>query len=499
MILDILNEIARTGSTNAKLELLKAQKENEMLKRIYRLTYHPQIQFGIKKVPDFETDLGTYQLEEALDFMENHLATRKCTGHNAINRMSQILSGLRKEDSEVIARIIKRDLECGASSTMANKVWKDLIPKQPQMLAQPYSEKAIAKIKFPAIAQLKADGARCFAEIRGYESRDDVKMYSRAGNEYQGLDGLKDELMAIYKKLSNVYPNGITIDGELVSTCVPKEDNDPFAFLSGEKENTQTEAVVNRQTSNGLANKALKGTITESEANTMSFQVWDIYSNDIAYGEKKSDSYEIRFDELEAFSHGYKKIIIIESQIVENISEARAVYQKYLDKGLEGIILKNIDGKWEDKRSNNQVKFKDEIDIDLRIVDFIVHSKDDQKVGSFLLESDCGKIKVKSGSGLRDTDQIKTKDEDEFGESIWVDIPITERHELNRAKLFTEIEEHIANGLIVELVCNGYTTAEGRTDSVSLFLPIIKRLRFDKDTTNTFAEKFPDSKFFEGK
>lgn len=502
MILDILKLIAKTSSTNAKLAILKTHSDNELLKRVYRLTYHPQIQFGIKKIPfyDRQRSAPTTALSEALDFLEFRLAKREVTGNAAIELLSEMLCEMLSDDAEVITRIIKRDLECGASSTMANKVWKNIIPKQPQMLAQPFSEKALTKIKFPALAQLKADGARCFAEIRGHESRDDVKLYSRAGNEYQGLNDLKDELMAIYKKLQFVYPNGITIDGELVylETKSTKSD-DPFDFLDGAGvETDKVETVVNRQTSNGFANKALKGTITPEEAKNMSFQVWDIYSNDVAYGEAKSDTYQIRFDELNAFASGYSKIIIIESQTVENIQQARAVYQNYLDQGLEGIILKNVDGKWENKRSDNQIKFKDVIDVDLKIVGYVPHSKDSNKVGSFLLESDCGRIKVKSGSGLRDTDSIKTDELDENEEAIWVPIPIEERHELNRARLFTIIDELIENGTIVELECNGYTTAEGRTDCVSLFLPIIKRLRFDKTETNTFAEIFPNSNLFKG-
>ena len=68
------------------------------------------------------------------------------------------------------------------------------------MLASSYDEKGIKKnIKFPAFAQLKADGARAFAEIRGDEL-DDVKILSRAGNEYLGLDLLKQQLIEMTKE-----------------------------------------------------------------------------------------------------------------------------------------------------------------------------------------------------------------------------------------------------------------------------------------------------------
>lgn len=499
MILDILNKIAATDSTNEKLAILKLNANRTNMQDVYRLAYHPRLQYGIKKVPDYivqGSDTET-TLDQVLHILEHTIAARKVTGHAAIALLSESLAGLPEADAIVVERIIKRDLECGASSTIANKVWKNLIPKQPQMLASAMSEKALAEIKYPAYAQLKADGARCFAEIRG-ETVDDVKLLSRAGNEYLGLDLIKQELINRTKAYRSVH-GSVMVDGELVYFAQEKTGTQAvgldwmFDNVEVQKEElkpNEKKVVALRSESNGIANKSLKGTIGKQEAASMSFQIWDLVPLDVVYGEVKSSiNYEVRFNLLSEIFADSRQIVVIENTIVNNVEEAKAIYKEYVAQGLEGIILKNIDSLWENKRSKNLVKFKEEIIIDLRVVGIQPHSKDPSKLGAIFVESDDRKIKVRCGSGFTDTNAVKVKGE-------WIPIPFDELDELNRTKLMSLEDEVI--GRIVEIKCNGWISAEGRKDSVSLFLPIIMSFRNDKDETNIIDDVFPEaSKYLE--
>lgn len=488
-IFDILNEIKATDSTNTKLEILKANADNKLLKEVYRLAYHPRLQYGIKKIPYYDPQSIDEEvtIEATLLFLEHQLAERQVTGNKAIVQLQWYLSGLPPADAIVIERIIKRDLDCGASSTIANKVWKGLIPSQPQMLASSMSEKALSHIKFPAIAQLKADGARCFAEIRG-ESVEDVKFLSRAGNEYKGLDSIARELIAATRDYRKLF-GPVMVDGELVAVKRPVKATTDLENMFATTDINDTsyldqKNVVLRSESNGLANKSLKGTISKQEANSISFQVWDLVPLDVVYDGKQSKMYTERFEDLSSILKHSDRVLIIESTVVYNIEEARAIYKKYVEQGLEGIILKNTFALWENKRSKNQVKFKEEIVIDLRVVDVQVHNKDSSKLGAVFLESDDRLIKVKCGSGFTDTNAVKVKGE-------WISIPYKDLDELNRTKLWIDQDELI--GTIAEIKCNGWIAAEGRKDSVSLFLPVIQGLRHDKDETNTLADVFPDA------
>lgn len=478
MILDIINELASIGSTKEKEAIIRRHKDNELLKRVFRMAYDGKLQYYIKKIPADVQYLGTMTLSEALDFLENELAPRKITGNAAIEKLAIVINSLshgEPGEEEVLKKVLLRDLRCGASRSIANKVWKNLIPEQPQMLASSYDEKGIKKnIKFPAFAQLKADGARAFAEIRGDEL-DDVKILSRAGNEYLGLDLLKQQLIEMTKEARERHPGGVMIDGELVyhAVATPAGPLDDIFGDLPELSKAKEFKEESRTMSNGLANKSLKGTISAKEAAGMKFQVWDYVPLDVVYSEGKQSgfAYDVRFRALEMMVQGYSQMILIENHIVHNLDEAKAIYRKYVDDGLEGIILKNIGAFWENIRSKNLYKFKEVITIDLRIVDIYEHSKQPGKAGGFYLESECGLIKVKAGSGLKDK-------------------PGKDAHELDRTKIWENKNDYI--GGILESECNGWLAAEGRTDYVKLFLPIAIKMRRDKDVANTFADIWGD-------
>lgn len=485
MILEILEKVAETGSSKVKQQIIQDNVKNETLKRVFRMAYSKRIMYGIKKFPqpgEQSQSYGMLTLDDGLDLLENVLATRQLTGNAAIKELSDFIADMKPGDVEVIRRVIARDLRIGAGSTIANKVWKNLIPAQPQMLANPYSEKNVSHIKFPAYAQLKADGARCFAEIKG-DTVDDVKLLSRAGNEYLGLDKLKAELIKATANARETNPDGILIDGELVWFAVEPQVEDNLDSLFGESSEEQVEQIVSSRTEgNGIANKALKGTISAIEADGIKFQVWDFVPL-TTYQGFKSAAYQVRFHELSEAVKGLSRVILIENTIVNDIKEARAVYAKYVEQGLEGIILKNVFGLWEDRRSKNQVKFKEVIAFDLECVDTYPHRQDPNKLGGVYLRSKCGRIRVKAGSGFKDTTHIK----DKKGE--WQIIPMSERDELDREYLWSIRDELL--GTIFEGECNNWLTAEGRKEPyVSLFLPIIKKRRHDKTTANTFEDIF---------
>lgn len=494
MIIDILNELAATDSINEKKAIMEREKGNELLKRVFIMAYSKRFNYGIKKWGTRAKDEIHLTLEDMLYMLEEKLAKRVVTGNAAIEKLEIALSQTSEGDAEVIRRVLMRDLECGTGPTIANKIWKNCIPEQPQMLASAYDEKLIQKhIKWPAFAQLKADGARCFAEV----TDDGVKFFSRAGNEYQGLHKLAKELMIITEDARKRHPSGVMIDGELVyhtPKVEPKADNDLFGMFEEPEELSKAAEFqnVDRSTSNGLANKSLKGTISQVEASGMKLQAWDYVPLDVVYseGEKPGFAYDVRFRALEAMIaegvalHGFDSVILIENQWVYNLKEAREVYKKYVDQGLEGIILKNMGSFWENKRSKNLIKFKEVIDIAMEIVGFYPHSKDPNKLGGVQLKSLCGKITTDCGSGFKDTTRVKVKGK-------WVDIPIDERDEMDRERLMVEALSGNLVGRIADCECNGWVHSKGRKDgTVGIFLPIIKGFRFDKTSADTFEDVF---------
>jgi ATP-dependent DNA ligase len=424
-ILSILDELASIPSSNDKLATLKKHANGELgelLQDVLRLTYDKSYNFYIKKIPE-HTPSGMKDLTWGLDEL-SVLYTRAKTGNDGIAHLAGILSMVNDDDAEVICKIINRDVSAGFSEGTINKCWAGLIPELPMMLAQPMKDKFIAKIKYPAIAQLKADGARCIAVIDGM----DVKLFSRNYKGYYGLEGLCDELATIKK-------GRYVVDGELV--CVDKKGN-----------------VLERKVSNGVINKSSKGTISFAEAETVRFQVWDLipfeeYFHEDDYNEPTHQ----RFANVVEMCKDAKRVFPIDSFVVKNLDEAREIFQRYVEKGLEGIILKNMNAPWENKRSNHSVKFKVEIDSDMIVTGMYEgQGKYVGMMGGLVCESADGKVVVNVGSGFNDADR----------EHFWN----------NQSDIV---------GQVIEIKHNGLIKAKTKDAVYSVFLPIFKFIRDDKD------------------
>jgi hypothetical protein len=379
MIIDILNEIAATPSRNEKEAILRREKDNELLKRVFFLAYDPFTQFYIRKIPKYETKLRIdfITLDESINGVSGlaHLSSRTFTGNAGINHLQFLLSMSSAGDAQVLERIIAKDLKCGASDSTANKVWPGLVHEYPCMLCTPFDEKIAAKFKFPALAQLKMDGMRFNAIVKDGK----CEFRSRNGKEINLLGNLEHEFVALARGLNLVY------DGELL---VVIEDS-----------------IQDRQTGNGILNKAVKGTISSVEAASVQATVWDVIPYDQFKAGEGTDQYSIRFAMLESASLP-NKIRLVESNVVDSLDEAQRIFEGYLTQGQEGIILKDMSGVWQDKRVKTQVKFKAELDCDLKIVAIQPGTgKYEGMVGAYICESEDGVIKVDVGSGLSDEDR----------------------------------------------------------------------------------------------
>ena len=180
---------------------------------------------------------------------------------------------------------------------------------------------------------------------------------------------------------------------------------------------------------------------------------------------KYNVAYETRFDYLQnLIESGSKKLTIIETREVNSFEEAAKFYNELLQRGEEGAVLKNLDGIWKDHTSPNQVKMKVKDPADLLCVGTYAHSKTSIKrgsktidtskwIGGLNLESADGIIKVNTGSGLVDADRAK------------------------------DPSEYI--GKIIELEYNEITDDKS-TGQKSLFLPIFKCIRIDKDEADDY-------------
>ena len=422
MILQILNELASTSSRLEKESIMFREKDNELLKQVYFLAYDPFTQFYQRKIPKYTPNTNPVgdNLDWGMDQLVTMLASRKVTGNAAIEHLQYVLENVSDKNALVLERIIGKDLKCGASDSTANKIWPGLVHDYPCMLASGYDEKLVAKIKWPAFAQLKMDGMRFNAIVKNGK----CEFRTRNGKEVNLLGNLEAEFIALAAGENTVF------DGELV---VMDEENWQY---------------LDRQTGNGILNKAVKGTITLELANRVCATLWDIIPYEDFQNSISKHAYKHRFALLEAMHLDSGKIRIVSNQIVANLEEARTLFERYLAEGQEGIILKDSMGLWENKRSRGQIKFKGELECDLKIVGIQEGTgKYVGKIGAYICESEDGILKCDVGSGFKDDQRII--DQSVIGKVIAVKYNARIKNKQGRDSLFLPIFLEIREDKIV--------------------------------------------------
>lgn len=426
---EFFNHLASDAGRNFKIAELEKHKDNDLLQTVIILALDPFTQFYIRKIPKYNRGIHSIPLVQSCKQLKK-LASREYTGNAAIDMLTSLLESSTPDDAKVLERIIQKDLKCGVSISTVNKVWPGMIHEYPCMLCSPSDEKLISKFEFPAIVQLKMDGMRFNAIVKNGK----VEYRSRNGKEIHGIQHLDEDFLNMGGSKNRVF------DGELVV-------NDKGVILD-------------RQTGNGILNKAVKGTISNLESHKIRATVWDVIDyEDFTVG-YSGVPYRERFERIAA-SLRSDAVHLVEHQMVESITEAREVFDRYLAAGEEGIILKAGTAPWENKRVKHQLKFKGELECDLQIVDVQEGTgKYVGMLGAIVCQSgsDDGKtVTVSVGSGFSDDHRI----------NLW----------------------NIRNELLGKIVALKYNSRiKNKQGGDSLFLPIFLEIREDKTDADNYKE-----------
>lgn len=430
---EFFESLASNNSRNFKIEQLEQQRNNTLLREVVRLALDPFTQFYIRKIPKYTPNTGEgIALKFALDSLYD-LSSRQVTGNAGIAHLKGMLEALNIEDAKVIERIIAKDLKCGVAISTANAVWTGLVSEYPVMLCSQFEQKLVDKVKFPALVQTKMDGMRFNAIVRNGA----VEYRSRNGKEIQLLGNLDEDFIALAGDIDCVF------DGELIV----KDKG----------------IILDRQTGNGILNKANKGTISDLEAHKVRATIWDVIPF-IQFSEGRCDvPYGKRWDSLCTLVNKNKpnKVSTVQSWEVENYETAKALFEELLQRGEEGIILKDKSGVWEDKRAKHQIKFKGEMECDLEILAVEEGTgKYAGKLGAVVCGSrleDGKRLTVSVGSGFNDAHR----------DNLWA----------------------IRDSLIGKIVAVKYNMRiQNKQGEESLFLPIFVEVRSDKDVADSIGD-----------
>ena len=344
-----------------------------------RLALDPMITFGVKQVPQSKKDGPGLSFAEFVG-LASQLRDRELTGHDARDAIEETMNEATVDEwNHWYRRILIKDLKCGVSEKTINNVVKktkrnDLkIPTFNCMLAHDSAnhEKKMVGKKF---LDYKLDGVRVVTIILNGV----VTMYSRNGKQFINFGHIEKELENLLGKDS--HKGGIVLDGEMVSS----------SFQALMKQVHRKDNV---------------------EATDAQYALFDILPLDEFQKGVSTLGCRARHKQLlETIPESSDTMFVVEKIECDlDTAEGQKIFSDYnkmaIDKGFEGIMIKDVDALYECKRSHFMLKAKPFIEVSLEIVDTEEGTgRNVGKLGALICEGkDDGKfIRVNVGSGLSD-------------------------------------------------------------------------------------------------
>jgi len=379
----IIQELESNNSRLFKEDVIKREAEanNDLFFEGCRLALDPLVSFGVKQVPQAEKD-GPGCSWEQFKELATKLSNRSATGHAARDLIEFHMNiSTKSEWNDWYRRILIKDLRCGVSEKTINNVVKKVnkdytVPVFTCMLAHD-SANHEKKLTGEKLLDYKLDGVRVLAIYDA--DTDAVTMYSRNGKQFHNFTHIEKEIV---DTLASKFTESMVLDGEMVSS----------SFQALMKQVHRKDNV---------------------EATDAKFALFDVLTlKEFKQGKSKLGCWDRhqQLQDLLADAKTDSNIFVVDKVECDfNTDEGQKTFKEYnataIEKGFEGIMIKDRNAPYECKRSHYMLKAKPFIEVSLEVVATEEGTgRNTGKLGALICEgTDDGKfIKVNVGSGLTD-------------------------------------------------------------------------------------------------
>lgn len=352
-----IEQIAAETSRNGKQELLAELLNTEMGKFIVKWAYDPFITYGLKPIKagsNFTTK--TEFTIQGIEPLLHKLSQRELTGNAAADVVRVAFEASTDDGSDLLFRILSKDLRCGIAESSIQTVMPGLIPVFAVMRAHHYEEKRIKS--WPQVVEPKLDGYRftflCREGSGGF--------FTRSGKRAPAAEHLVEPM--IQTALTALENDKIR--GDLSYTLSSKPGH-----LGAYTRSSLNFMVDGEMTVNDTFAETGALRRTSETAKDALFNVFDIMSfTDFDASGSVGSPYMSRRSLVEQFvSHADDKIITKTPRyLVNSHAEIMELYDKFQERGLEGAMVKDPKGLYDKKKSYGWLKIKAEETDDLYIV-----------------------------------------------------------------------------------------------------------------------------------
>lgn len=363
-VLRILDEIAKTSSTKDKVSVIKRYKNDVMFNRVCHYALNPFYAFNIREIKPSPIVVRKPTTMGIFNFLDTLRTQRGATDED--RKMLSRLSSIDAATVEVVNRILKKDLRCGASAKLFNKAGMTIPQHEVCLCIDDYEKfKKHAKTVDNACWSLKLDGVRVWAII---QPNGEIKYVSRNGKEYPNFSLFDEEIWTLRNRLIKQHDRKesevVILDGEVISK---------------EKDFQKQMQNVRR----------LKG------ADSSKFQ-FHIFDHVITY-----QDFRKRYDILDMCVCDFEFLHLVEHTCIETFDEVWSLLDDVASRGEEGLIVKTWDDGYEFKRTNAWCKLKKFHTEDLPVIGW-EHGEGKYKDVLGVLIVDRNGVEVKVGSGFSD-------------------------------------------------------------------------------------------------
>lgn len=374
-ILGLLNQLEATSSTNTKKEMIKDMVQDPLFVRVAKMALDAGVSYGFTDVLEEHVGFHRYRAEEVLDELQKFSEKRGVSNEDIVEFSKKIPDTYT---AEVVRRIIRRDLRCGAGPAL----FGDIIKQVPYQRYKSF--KSLKDIDFNdhVVAQLKMDGLFSFLDTR------DWTFTSRQGNTY------------------NLGP---LFNGRLAQSWIQKMSDTIFmgeVLVLG-----PDGKYLPRKESNGIINSFISGEGDPNQIDNIRYVTWGFITVEDFNRGWSDMTYEVVLATMATHRTPGGPVIMSDTERVRSLEEANRFYKVCRKRKEEGAIIKNASKlKWKNEQSGSKygVKLKAFAEAEFRIVD-AYYGKEGKKnefiLGGLVVESEDKKIRTKVGMGFSEEER----------------------------------------------------------------------------------------------
>ena len=366
-----------------------------------KLAYDPLVRFYVQKVPAIAdedlnpSDMGSFTFNDFL-ILCNRLRNREVTGHAARDEIEAAASRCHGPTwNSFYRRILRKDLQCGTTDSLINKVLKKISKNgsdpEAEALIIPIFECQLAKNAehFPKkmvgkkLVDIKLDGVRILTEMN--KETGTVTQYSRDGLPMDNFTTITDCL----KEMLSVIPESIMLDGEIVGNSF----QELMTQVNREKNvNTDTAKL-------GLFDIIPLRDFKKGFCPTPQDQRHEILAELHTSGL------------LHKFTNG-RVFVITKQEIDLDTEEGQQELQEFNKRAIalkyEGIMIKDPKAPYKCNRNDAWMKKKPKISVTLEIIGFELgkdEGKNSDRLGALICRGEDEGVKIETNVGGGFTDE----------------------------------------------------------------------------------------------